>query len=36
VVRVKKHKTSEPIASVDNVVDGVEEPGGPGVPDENY
>ena len=36
VVRVKKPKASEPDAAVDNVVDDVEEPGGPGVPDENY
>ena len=36
VVRVKKAKTSEPDAPVDNVVDDVEEPDGPGVADENY
>ena len=36
VVRVKKQKPSEPMSSIDNVVDDVEEPGGPGVPDENY
>ncbi len=36
VVRVKKHKASEPMSQIDNVVDDVEEPGGPGVADENY
>jgi len=36
VVRVKKQKPSEPMSAIDNVVDDVEEPGGPGVPDENY
>ena len=36
VVRVKKHKPSEPMSAIDNVVDDVEEPGGPGVADENY
>jgi len=36
VVRVKKHKPSEPMSSIDNVVDDVEEPGGPGMADENY
>ena len=36
VVRVKKHTASEPISQIDNVVDDVEEPGGPGVADENY
>jgi len=36
VVRVKKQKPSEPLSSVDNVVDDVEEPDGPGVADENY
>ena len=36
VVRVKKHKASEPIQNIDNVVDDVEEPGGPGIIDENY
>jgi predicted kinase len=36
VVRVKKHTPSEPISQIDNVVDDVEEPGGPGVADENY
>jgi len=36
VVRVKKAKSSEPDAPVDNVVDDVEEPTGPGTPDENY
>jgi len=36
VVRVKKPKPSEPISQVDNVVDDVEEPGGPGMADENY
>ena len=36
VVRVKKQKPSEPMSSIDNVVDDVEEPGGPGVADENY
>ncbi len=36
VVRVKKHAPSEPISQVDNVVDNVEEPEGPGAPDENY
>jgi len=33
VVRVKKHKANE---AIDNVVDDVEEPGGPGLVDENY
>lgn len=36
VVRVKKQKPSEPMSTIDNVVDDVEEPGGPGLPDENY
>ena len=36
VVRVKKQKADEPNSAVDNVVDDVEEPGGPGVADENY
>lgn len=36
VVRVKKQKASEPMSAVDNVIDGVEEPGGPGIADENY
>lgn len=36
VVRVKKQKASEPMSQIDNVVDDVEEPNGPGVADENY
>ena len=36
VVRVKKQKPSEPLSAVDNVVDDVEEPDGPGTADENY
>jgi predicted kinase len=36
VVRVKKPKASEPMSAIDNVIDDVEEPGGPAVPDENY
>ena len=36
VVRVKKQKPSEPMSAIDNVVDDVEEPGGPGIADENY
>jgi len=36
VVRVKKQKPSEPMSALDNVVDDVEEPDGPGVADENY
>lgn len=36
VVRVKKQKSSDMGTGVDNVVADVEEPGGPGVPDENY
>jgi len=36
VVRVKKHKANEPMSSIDNVVDDVEEPNGPGIADENY
>ncbi|HVZ18253.1 MAG TPA: ATP-binding protein [Terriglobales bacterium] len=36
VVRVKKQQPSEPMSAIDNVVDDVEEPGGPGLADENY
>ena len=36
VVRVKKQKASEPMSAIDNVVDDVEEPNGPGAADEDY
>jgi predicted kinase len=36
LVRVKKQKASEPMSQADNVIADVEEPNGPGVPDESY